>query len=138
MNRKFTRYEYSDAIRPKLIKGLCDAKLQHLLIAQCAARGTASLWALAAEHPRSYANAKPIALNVDLPLRFQVQRMRVLLSFGHGEIQCLLGGDRLPVLVVERPTLPVDVDVPACLHVPIALDGAALLLPGELLGLMGG
>ena len=55
--------------------------------------------------------------NANLPLRLEVERMGVLLSLGHGIVECLLCGDRLTMLVVERPILPVDVDVPACLHV---------------------
>lgn len=74
--------------------------------------------------------------DADLPFRLEVQGMGVLLPFGHGEVERLLGGDDLAVLVVKSPVLPVDVDVPASLHVLVALDGATLLLPMKLLGFM--
>lgn len=40
------------------------------------------------------------------------------------------------VLVVKSPILPVDVNVPAGLHVNVALHGATLLLPMKQLGFM--
>ena len=42
------------------------------------------------------------------------------------------------MLVVKRSILPVDMKVPACLHMLVSLHGAALSLPGELFGLVTG
>jgi hypothetical protein len=42
------------------------------------------------------------------------------------------------MLIVELAILPIDMNVAACLHVLVGLHGAALPLPNELLGLMGG
>jgi hypothetical protein len=74
---------------------------------------------------------------LDAPL-WQVLRTRVRLALGHGVIEPFLGGDRLAVPVVKLTVLPVDVEVPACLHVLVNLHGVALPRPGELLGLVGG
>ena len=73
----------------------------------------------------------------DAPL-WQVPGMRVRLAVGHGVIRLLLGGDWFAVPVVELTGLPVNIEVPSCLHVLANLHGATLLFPGELLGLVGG
>ena len=40
----------------------------------------------------------------------------MLLAFGHGKVEYLLGGDSLAVPVTKRPTLPVDVkEPPVCM-----------------------
>ena len=72
--------------------------------------------------------------DADLPFRFDVQRMGVLLTLGQGEIERLLGSDRLATLVMKRPILPIDVNVPPCMHMLVSLHGAAFPLPCELLG----
>ena len=68
--------------------------------------------------------------------RLDLQRMGVLLAFGHGEVERLLGGDRLVKLIVEGAVATVDVQFSTGLHVPVGLDSAALPLPIELLGFM--
>ena len=53
----------------------------------------------------------------------------MLLAFRHGEVECLLGGDRLAMLVMKCSILLVDVDVPACLRVLVALWRARFFVP---------
>lgn len=48
---------------------------------------------------------------------WQVLGMRVRVALRHGMIEPFLGGDWFAVPVVELTILPVDVVVPACLHV---------------------
>jgi hypothetical protein len=43
-------------------------------------------------------------------------------SFWHGVIKPFLGTDRLPVSVVELAVRAIDVNVPACFDVLVALD----------------
>ena len=60
------------------------------------------------------------------------------MSFRYDEVERLRCYDLFAMLIVKCPILPIDVNVPTCLHMLIGVHGAALPLLGELLALMGG
>jgi hypothetical protein len=53
---------------------------------------------------------------------WQIFGMRMHLALGHGVIQSFLGTDRVAVAVIKLAVCTVNVDVPACLNVLVALD----------------